>query len=160
VDALVRRVGPPLAWAFPAVLGLPLALGFLLHGPTDEVDSSAFGDMLYYVNKIASLSQSVIPFHDLLAEGQRIIYTEATPSFLGAVLDWLPGFDLVLYNAASTPAFLVAALCIGIGLVERAGATTLGPGTVLALALLAVAGHVIRQRHLRVEDEDASASNG
>lgn len=107
----------PLAWALPAVVALPAALGFLVHGPTDSLDSSAYGDMLFYVNKLVSATQSVVPFYDLLAEGQRIIYAEAAPSFLGAAVSFLPALDAVLVQATMLPAFLLASVCVGIGLV-------------------------------------------
>jgi hypothetical protein len=107
----------PLIWALPAVVALPAALGYLLHGPTARLDSSAYGDMLFYVNKLVSAGQSVVPFHDLLAEGQRIIYAEAAPSFLGAAVFFLPGVDAVLVQTTLLPAFLLASVCLGIGLV-------------------------------------------
>jgi hypothetical protein len=130
---------PPLAWALPAALGLPVALGLLLHGPTQELDSRAFGDMLYYVNKLVSASQTVFPFHDLLAEGQRIIYVEAAPSFVGAALTGLPGFDPILFHTTTLPAFMLASLCVGVGLLRYetpAAARTWVP--VVALLALAV----------------------
>ena len=135
--AAARRGLPPLGWALPGALGLPVALGLLLHGPTDDVESAAYGDMLYYVNKVVSGAQSVVPFHDLLAEGQRIIYAEAAPSFIGAVCTHLPGFDAVLFQAASAPAFLLTAVCVGIGLTPAPARH--GPALILVLALAAVA---------------------
>lgn len=134
--AAARRALRPLAWALPGVVGLPVALGLLLHGPTDDVPSAAYGDMLYYVNKVVSGAQAVVPFHDLLAEGQRIIYAEAAPSFLGSVCSHLPGFDAVLFQAVSAPAFLLASVALGIGLTP---ARRHGPGLVFVLALAAVA---------------------
>lgn len=126
----------PLAWALPGALGLGVALGLLQHGPTEEADSSAYGDMLFYVNKLVSATQTVVPFHDLLAEGQRIIYTEGAPSFLGGALAWLPGLDPVLYHAAALPAFLGASVAIGLGL-SRA-ARTAPAWTAAAAALVAI----------------------
>lgn len=135
--AAARRGLPPLGWALPGAVGLPVALGLLLHGPTDDVESAAYGDMLYYVNKVVSGAQSVVPFHDLLAEGQRIIYAEAAPSFIGAVCTHLPGFDAVLFQAVSAPAFLLTAVCVGIGLTPAPARH--GPALILVLALAAVA---------------------
>jgi hypothetical protein len=113
---VLRQAVHPLAWALPAVLGLPIALGLLLHGPTAELDSRAFGDMLYYVNKLVSASQTVFPFHDLLAEGQRIIYVEAASSFVGATFAGVPGLDPILFQTSTLPAFVLVSLCIGLGL--------------------------------------------
>jgi hypothetical protein len=136
--APVRVLAPaarPLRWALAPALALPVALGLLLHGPSDELDSHAYGDMLYYVNKIVSAAIDVTAFRDLLAEGQRIIYAEAAPSFAGAVLSHLPGFDPVLAQTTTMPAFLLASVCAGLGLV---GARTT-PVTALALGLVATA---------------------
>ncbi|HEV8687040.1 MAG TPA: hypothetical protein VGQ84_07170, partial [Gaiellaceae bacterium] len=88
-----------LALALVGCAGCGAGLGALLHGPTDELDSSAYGGMLFYVDKVVSAAQTIDPFRDLLAEGERIIYAEAGTSFAGAALSWLPGFDPVLYNA-------------------------------------------------------------
>ena len=95
-------------------------LGALLHGPTDELDSAAYGGMLWYVAKVVSATQSIVPFRDPLVEGEEMIYTEAGTSFVGAVLSWLPGFDPILYHAATLPTFAVASLCVGIALFAAA----------------------------------------
>jgi hypothetical protein len=118
----------PFARASPFALGLGLALGGLLHGPTEDESSHAYGDMLFYAAKLVSASESVLPYRDLLVEGESSTYVEAGSSFLGAAL---PGIDPVLFQAATTPAFLVAALALGLG--------TLGVRGSLALAPLAVA---------------------
>jgi hypothetical protein len=113
-------------------------LGALLHGPTDELDSAAYGGMLFYVDKVVSATQSIVPFRDLLAEGEEIIYAEAGTSFVGAVLSWVPGFDPILFHGATLPAFAAASVCVGLALfvADRA----LPPALVgLAAALLAVA---------------------
>ena len=91
-------------------------LGALLHGPTDDLDSAAYGGMLWYVAKVVSAAQSIVPFRDPLAEGETIIYSEAGTSFVGAVLSWLPGFDPILFQAATLPTFAAVSLCIGIAL--------------------------------------------
>ena len=91
-------------------------LGALLHGPADDLDSAAYGGMLWYVAKVVSATRSIVPFRDPLAEGEDMIYTEAGTSFVGAVLSWLPGFDAILYHAATLPTFAAASLCIGLAL--------------------------------------------
>jgi len=113
-------------------------LGALLHGPTDELDSAAYGGMLWYVAKVVSATHSIVPFRDPLVEGEEMVYTEAGTSFVGAVLSWLPGFDPILYHAATLPAFAVASLCVGIGLfvADRPAPRVL---VGIAAALLAVA---------------------
>lgn len=124
-----------------AALGSALfggGLGALLHGPTDELDSAAYGGMLWYVAKVVSATQSIIPFRDPLAEGEHMIYTEAGTSFVGAVLDWLPGFDPILYHAATLPTFAAASLCVGIAIFV-AGRPVPLPLVGVAAALLAVA---------------------
>jgi hypothetical protein len=100
----------PLLRAAPFALGLGVALGALLHGPTDEESSHAYGDMLFYAAKLVSARDSVLPFRDLLVEGESSTYVEAGSTFLGAAL---PGIDTVLLQAATMPAFLVAALAPG-----------------------------------------------
>ena len=42
-----------------------------------------------------------------------MIYAEAGTSFVGAALSWLPGFDPILYQAATLPTFAVASVCVG-----------------------------------------------
>jgi len=124
VEGIGRRAGRPFLTALPGALGLAIALGFLHHGPTSSLDSRAYGDMLFYVNKVVSAAQSLVPFKDLLVEGQRIVYAEAAPSFVGAALADLPGFDAVLFHTTTLPAFLVASVAVGLGL--------LGPGRMQA----------------------------
>jgi hypothetical protein len=113
-------------------------LGVLLHGPTDELDSAAYGGMLWYVAKVVSATQSIVPFRDPLAEGEEIIYSEAGTSFVGAALSWLPGFDPILYNAATLPTFAVASLCIGTAIFVT-GRPAAPPLVGIAATLLAVA---------------------
>jgi hypothetical protein len=128
----------PLLWALPAVFGFSIVLGLLLHGPDEELDSNAFGDMFFYVNKLVSAGDSLAPFRDLLAEGQSIIYVEGAPSFVGAVLADLPGFDVVLFHTTTLPTFWLASVCIGLGLVARQS-PRLGLPWLGILALLFVA---------------------
>jgi hypothetical protein len=111
------------------LLAFGVALGVLFHGPTEELDSRAFGDMLFYVNKVVSAGRSVVPFDDLLAEGQQIIYAEAAPSFIGAAASVFPGVDPILLQAATFPAFLLSALLVGLplaGIAPRATGLTVG----------------------------------
>ena len=110
----LRRSALALAALGSAAFGT--GLGLLLHGPTDELDSAAYGGMLWYVAKVVSATQSIVPFRDPLAEGEHMIYTEAGTSFVGAALSWLPGFDPILYHAATLPTFTAASLCVGIAL--------------------------------------------
>jgi hypothetical protein len=130
----LMRFGP-LAGSLPACLAFGAGLGALLHGPTDEADSAAYGGMLFYVDKVVSATQSIVPFRDLLAEGERIIYAEAGTSFVGGSLAWLPGFDPVLFNAAALPTFALASLAIGMALF-LADRTRSVAGTAVAAALL------------------------
>jgi hypothetical protein len=134
VAPLARACLGPLAWALPGVVGLPVALGLLLHGPTAELDSNAFGDMVFYAAKVVSAEQSVLPFRDLLVEGEPTAYVEAGPSFLGAVLTWIPGFDPFLFQTTALPAFALASIPVGLALLGGVRATFLLP----VAALLAV----------------------
>ena len=118
----------------PFAAGLGIALGSLLHGPTADGDSHAFGDMLFYSAKLVSATESVLPFRDLLVEGMSSTYAESGSTFVGAALAFLTGFDPILFQAAAMPAFLVAALGVGFRLLgARADAWH-----ALVLALLGV----------------------
>jgi hypothetical protein len=85
-----RRAGIVVAWALPAVVGLPVVLGFFLHGPTRRVDSNAFGDVVWYVAKLASAKESLFPFRDLAAAGVQLWRAEIGPSLLGGAITRLP----------------------------------------------------------------------
>jgi hypothetical protein len=139
LGGVLRRVARPFAWSFPAALGLGLALGLLNHGPTREEDSTAFGDMLFYAAKAVAATESLFPFHDLTVEGESHGWLETGWTFLTAALSWLPGVDVVLLQAATAPAFLVAAVTIGVGLVppndRRSGWVPVA--AVLAVSLVA-----------------------
>ncbi len=121
----------PFAWSLPAALGLGTALGFLLHGPSASRDSNAYGDFVYYAEKVVAARASLVPLRDYLVEGQRSTYIEGAPTFIGAALSHLPGFDPFLFGAASLPAFLLSSLALGLGLMRLRGGWS--------LALLAVA---------------------
>jgi hypothetical protein len=141
VALLVRACVEPLGWALPGIVGLPLALGLLLHGPTDELDSNAFGDMVFYAAKVVSAEQSVLPFRDLLVEGEPSAYVEAGSSFLGAVLAWIPGFDPFLFQTTLLPTFLLASVSVGLALLRQGGADArsrwLPAAGLLAVAIVA-----------------------
>jgi hypothetical protein len=148
VAALVRgwsRVGPlvraclrPLGWALPGVVGLPVALGLLFHGPTAELDSNAFGDMVFYAAKVVTAEQSVVPFRDLLVEGEPSAYVEAGSSFLGAVLAWIPGFDPILFQTTLLPALALASIPVGLALLGGVRETRWLPlAGLLAVAMVA-----------------------
>ncbi|MDX6423440.1 MAG: hypothetical protein QOI67_911 [Gaiellaceae bacterium] len=114
-------------------------LGALLHGPTDDLDSAAYGGMLWYVAKVVSAAHSIVPFRDPLAEGETMIYSEAGTSFVGSVLSWLPGFDPILFQAATLPTFAAASLCIGCALFAGDRSVRVpAPLVGIAAALLAV----------------------
>ena len=133
--ALARLRLAPFVHASPFALGLGIALGVLLHGPNAEEDSHAYGDMLFYAAKLVSARESVIPFRDLLVEGEASTYIEAGSTFVGSALDLVPGLDPVLFQAATAPAFLVAAFAAGLGVAR----IRIAPWQVAALAPLAVA---------------------
>jgi hypothetical protein len=127
-----------LVWALPGVVGLPVALGLLLHGPTAELDSNAYGDMLFYAAKLVSAEQSIAPFRDLVVEGEPSAYVEAGSTFLGAAVAWLPGFDPILFQTTTLTAFLLTSVPIGLGLLDR-GRRGEGDRWLPLVALLGVA---------------------
>lgn len=134
-----RVAAPAFAWSLPAALGLGLALGHLNHGPTAEEDSSAYGDMLFYAAKTVAATESPFPFRELTVEGESHAWVETGWTFLAAALSWLPGVDVVLLQAATAPAFLVAAVAIGLGLraVPERRSVWLPVAAVLAVSLTA-----------------------
>ena len=138
--APLAAVGSRLACALLGAAGFGVGLGIVLHGPTEELDSAAYGGMLWYVAKVVSAVDSIAPFRDPLAEGEQMIYAEAGTSFVGAAISWLPGFDAILYHAATLPAFAVASLCIGLALFV---ADRQLPGAVAAAACALIAVAVV-----------------
>jgi hypothetical protein len=116
VASLARACRGAFLYALPGTIGLPLALGLLLHGPTEQLDSNAYGDMVFYAAKLVSATDSVLPFRDLTVEGEPSAYVEAGASFLGAALACLPGLDPVLFQTTTLPAFALSAIAIGVGL--------------------------------------------
>lgn len=130
---------PPLVWALPPLVGFAAVIGFLLHGPGERLDSSAGGELMFYVAKLVSATDSVAPFRDLLVEGQGFIYVEGGPSFVGAAVSHVPGFDAFLFQTTTLPAFMLASLCIGLGLLGRDRQATPGSGVwTTAVAALAI----------------------
>ena len=111
-----------------------VVLGLIWHGPTSELDSRLYGDMLFYLNKVVSASISLAPFHDLLAEGQRIIYAEGAPSFMGAAF----GFDPILFHTTTLPVFFVVSMVLGFRLLVGRW-TTESAIAAAALTVVAVA---------------------
>lgn len=124
--------------ALPAIGVFAAALGFLQHGPTSTLASAANGELQFYVMKLVSASQSIAPYHDLLVEGQGVIYAEGAPSFVGAVLSHVPGFDPFLYHTATLGAFALASLVFGLRLALGDG-PALGLYGALSVAALALA---------------------
>jgi hypothetical protein len=138
--AALRPALAPVLWGLPATAGFAGVLGYLLHGPSDDLDSRAFGDMFFYVNKLASAADSLVPFRDLLAEGQDIIYVEGAPSFVGAALSHLPGLDPVLFHTTTLPVVFLVSVGLGIALLADGTQPRPRPAAALGvLALLAVA---------------------
>jgi len=135
----LRRATSPFAWSLPAALGLGVALGLLNHGPTRDEDSTAYGDMLFYAAKTVAATESLLPFRDLTVEGEHHVWVESGWPVLAAAVAWLPGVDVVLLQAATAPAFLVAAVAIGIGLlpVHERRSAWLPVAAVLAVSLTA-----------------------
>lgn len=137
VVPLARACLGPFMWAVPGIVGLPVALGLLLHGPTAELDSNAYGDMVFYAAKVVSAEQSVVPFRDLLVEGEPSAFVEAGSTFLGAVLSWLPGVDPFLIQTTLLPAFALASIPVGLGLLGGARDAWLPLAGLLAVAMVA-----------------------
>lgn len=137
--SIAARAARPAAWSLVPALGLALALGRVNHGPTQHESSSAYGDMLFYAGKVVAAGQSIVPFHDLTVAGERHVFVETSWVFLGAGLSPWPGFDPILFQAATAPAFLVTALAIGAGLlrVRAPGSSLLALAGLLAAACVA-----------------------
>lgn len=106
-------------WATPAVLGLPFAMGLLLHGPTDEVPSSAQGDYVFWATRAVSAADSIMPFRDHLVADRGAVYVEGASTFLGGALTHVPGFDVFLFQTTALPALMLASISVGIGLLAE-----------------------------------------
>jgi hypothetical protein len=125
----------PFLAASPFALGLGVAIGALLHGPTEKESSHAYTDMLVYAAKLASARESVLPFRELLVAGESSTYVEAGSTFVGAAI---PSVDPILFQVATVPAFLVAALAPGFALLgARVAAWQAAALAPLAVAVVA-----------------------
>ena len=132
----IATAGRSLLGATPGAFGFALALGLFQHGPDAERGSNAFGDLVFYVAELIAATRSVVPFSDLSVAGYEHTYLQAAPAFVGAAVEPLPGFDPFLFFAAALPAFMFAALAVGIGVVgEEAGRSMLVPAALAAGAL-------------------------
>jgi hypothetical protein len=129
----------PAAWSLLPGLGLALALGRLNHGPTATLESSAYGDMLFYAAKLVAATQSLFPFRDLTVAGEEHVFVESAWIVIGGALADVPGFDPILFQAAAAPAFLVTAVAIGTGLLLGRGARSPLLALVGLLAMAVVA---------------------
>jgi len=133
--ALLTPAARLVAWALPPIGGLAVSLGYFLHGPSRTLDSNSFGDVVWYVAKVASAKRSLFPLHDLEVAGFHLWHAELGPTLIGGVLTKAPGVDPFLFQTSLLPAFLLASLGCGLALVRP----VLVPAQRLALALLAVA---------------------
>jgi hypothetical protein len=135
--AIAHRAAELVAWALPAAIGPGVVLGFFLHGPTDRVDSNAFGDVVWYAAKVASAKESLFPFRDLAAAGVHLWRSEIGPTLIGAVVTRLPVTDPFLFHTTLLPTFALVSLCIGFSQLRPRASSTWTERT--ALALLAAA---------------------
>lgn len=140
VSEAARRIASPILWAAPGILALPFALGLLLHGPTSKLDSHAFGDLVFYVARLQSANESVVPYRDLLVEGEHSSYVQIGSTLIGGLVAKVPGFDAFLFYTTTLPAFLLTSLCIGLAFTPRAGGdrSPAPAAGLLGVALLAV----------------------
>jgi hypothetical protein len=133
----VSRLPRAALWSALPAGALGTVLGLVNHGPTEQVDSSAYGDMLFYAAKVVSAEQSIFPFRDLLVAGERHVYVESAWMFLGGALEPVPGVDPVLLQAATAPAFFLTAIAIGFAFLRAPAASSAGLVAVLAVAAIA-----------------------
>jgi hypothetical protein len=143
---LVRASRPPFAfdrllYALPGALGLGFVLGYAFHAPTERLDSSAFGDYIFYAVRLLSAAKSIAPIHDYAVEGMQSTYLESAQALIGAALSPLPGFDAFLFGSATLPACLVASLALGFGVVLRRGDVH-WPLALLAVSCIAYPGWI------------------
>jgi hypothetical protein len=137
--AALRRALRPVVWALLPITAFGAALGWLLHGPSSRHGSSAFGDMVFYDARLVSFATSAFPSRDLLAAGRELSLIESSPTLVGAALADLPRFDPFLFHASALPAFMLASIAIGLGLVApRDGAARAGARVPVALVAIAV----------------------
>ncbi len=107
------------ARALPGAVAAGIGLGLLLHGPTAERDSHAFGDLTFYVANQLSAAQSLVPFRDLLVEGAHGTVPESGTSFIGAALSEVLPLDAFLFQTTTLPVQLFVSLAVGLGIVRR-----------------------------------------
>lgn len=119
LDRAVRIAGSALSGALPYIIGFAIALGFLVHGPGPDSDSSAFGDFVFYPAKVASAQASITPFHDLDVLGVDHTFVQSGPSLVGAALVDAISLDPFLIEGALLPVFLLSSLCFGMGLLRK-----------------------------------------
>src|SRR5215208_959225 len=139
--ARVRLRPPDVATAAVAAvpaLAVPIAFGLMYHGPTATLASAANGENLAWASRISAAAESVVPYHDLLAEGQRVVYAEAASSFVGGALAWLPGFDSILFATTSLSAFALASIVVGLRVLRLRDADDATWLALLALLALTV----------------------
>src|SRR5215203_5408361 len=126
-----------LALAAVPVVVVPTALGLMYHAPTATLASAANGENLAWASRISAAAEQVVPYHDLLAEGQRVVYAEAASSFIGGALTWLPRFDSILFATTSLSAFGLASIVAGLRIMGgRDGETATRWLTLLAVLAL------------------------
>jgi hypothetical protein len=138
---LARTPSLPLAserlvYALPGAVGLGFALGYAFHPPTQQLDSSAFGDYVWYAVRLLSAAKSIAPIRDYSVDGMHLTYLEGAPTFVGAALSPLPGFDAFVFGSATLMACLVSSLAIGFSVVLRSG-NVQWPLVVLAVSCIA-----------------------
>jgi len=120
------------------VAAVPIAFGLMYHGPTATLPSAANGETLAWASRVSAAAESVVPYHDLLAEGQRVVYAEAASSIAGGALAWLPGFDSILFHTTSLTAFGLVSIVVGLWAMRPDGAATTSALWVSLVALLAL----------------------
>src|SRR5438105_1227058 len=52
------------AFALPAAVGFGTALGWIFRPPTAHGASGAYGDFVFYAQKLQTAAVSIVPFHD------------------------------------------------------------------------------------------------
>jgi hypothetical protein len=124
--------GAPLVHAGGPIALYAAASGLLFHGPGAHADSLAYGDMSLQVARMTSAAQSVAPFRDLVALGERVSPLESGPIFVGGAFSHVvPGFDFFLFQATAMPV-------VGLGSAAILFGALRGRRPAIVLALLAV----------------------
>jgi len=123
------------AATLPGAAAAGIVLGLLLHGPSGDRSSHAFGDLTFYVANQISAGQSLLPFRDLLVDGAYGTVAESGTSFVGAALSELVTLDPFLFQTTTLPVQLFVSLAVGFAVLRRRGAV----GAWLLAVLLATA---------------------